>query len=188
MKTSKVLAVLAASLPIFTSAGTPAKQPVAPVEEVRRAITYDYIEGGYTGLIPDVGSSNHGGYFEASYSPFNNVFLFGRSAVLGGDDTLWDVALGLGLYVPLLPSDKAPTLDFVVRGGWNFTSVDGGDDTNGWFVAPGFRALLSESLELNAQAYYYSNEEEFIVTEEIIPKIVFAYSHLLVYCIESEIG
>jgi hypothetical protein len=159
MKTSKIIAVLAASLPIFSSAGTSAKQPVAPVEEVRRALTYDYIEGGYTGLIPSSGSGNHGGYFEASYSPVNNVFIFGRSAVMGGDDTLWDVALGLGLYVPLLQSDKAPTVDFVLRGGWNFSSFDNGDDTNGWFVAPGFRALITDSLELNAQAFYYNNED-----------------------------
>jgi hypothetical protein len=159
MKTSKILLAILASVPMLATAGTPAKQTAAPVVEVRRALTYNYVEGGYTGLIPDVGSSSHGGYFEASYSPVNNVFLFGRAAVLGGDDTLRDVALGLGLYLPLLPSDKAPTIDFVVRAGWNLSSVDGDNDLNSWFAAPGFRALVTDNLELNTQAYYYHTEE-----------------------------
>lgn len=161
MKAASLASLIALCTTSVSFAGTPsAKQPaLAPVEEVRRAIVYDYVEGGYTGIIPDAGSDLHGGYIEASFSPVSNLFIFGRGAVMGGNDTVVDLALGIGGYVPLVKSSAAPTVDLTLRTGWNFTSFDGGGDINTWFVAPGLRALLSESLEINAQGFYYIPDE-----------------------------
>lgn len=154
MKKSSFFAALALAVPAIALAGTPAKQPVAPVEEVRRAITYDYVEGGYAGLIPDTGDSFHGGYLELSYSPIDNVFLFGRGAVLGGDDTLFDLALGVGVFVPLVPE-----ADLTLKTGWNYSELDD-SSLNAWFIAPGVRAMVTDKLEVNAQGLYYRTDED----------------------------
>jgi opacity protein-like surface antigen len=161
MKSTLALSILSLALSTGVFAGTPsAKAPTAPVEEVRRAITYDYVEGGYTGLFLDNGPNFNGGYLEGSFSPINNVFLFGRVGGYGGDDSLWDVSAGVGLYVPLLPSNQTPTIDFTLRTGWNFSSYDGGDDINAWFIAPGFRILTCKKFEVNVQGFYFLTDED----------------------------
>lgn len=144
MKTTLITLILglAASLPSF--AGSSAKAPVAPPkEEVRRAITYDFVEAGYASILSTDAGDFYGGYVNLSWSPVNNFFVFARAYGFGGDGDGFDVSAGVGTYIPLFRD-----VDFILEAGYNYFDVDD-DGSNSFFVSPGFRAMLTSKLELN---------------------------------------
>lgn len=133
---------LAASLPSF--AGSPAKAPVAPPnEEVRRAITYDFVEAGYASILSHDAGDFYGGYLNLSISPVDNLYLFARGYVFGGDGDGLDLSAGAGTYIPLFRD-----FDFILEAGYNYFEVEN-ESVNSVFVSPGFRAMLTSKLELN---------------------------------------
>jgi hypothetical protein len=136
---------LAASLPSF--AGSPAKAPIAPPnEEVRRAITYDFVEAGYASILSHDAGDFYGGYLNLSVSPVSNLYLFARAYVFSGDGDGLDLSAGAGTYIPLFRD-----FDFILEAGYNYFELES-DGVNSVFVSPGFRAMLTSRLELNGNA------------------------------------
>jgi hypothetical protein len=135
---------LAASLPSY--AGAPAKGPslvAPPKEEVRRAISYDFVEAGYASILSHGAGDFYGGYLNLSWSPVNNFYLFGRAYGFGGDADGFDFSAGVGAYVPLFNN-----VDWLIEGGYSYFDVDDGSVNSG-FVSTGFRAMVLPKLELN---------------------------------------
>ena len=144
---------LAASLPAFAGSSAKATAPVAPKEEVRRAIVYDFVEVGYNSVLSHQAGDFYGGYLNVSYSPINNVYVFARGSAFGGDDTAFDLSVGAGVYLPMTAN-----ADLVLEAGYNYFDFDD-SSVNSVFVSPGFRAMVTSKLELNANATFTFADE-----------------------------
>ncbi|MBL9117266.1 MAG: hypothetical protein JNJ83_19825 [Verrucomicrobiaceae bacterium] len=135
---------LAASLPSYAGAPAKAPAPIAPPkEEVRRAIAYDFVEAGYASILSNDAGDFYGGYLNLSWSPVNNLYVFGRIYGFGGDGSGLDFSAGVGAYVPLFNN-----VDWLVEGGYSYFDLDDGSESAG-FVSTGFRAMVLPKLELN---------------------------------------
>ena len=149
MKTTLAILAIAGSFAMPSLAGNSAKAPAPiapPKEEVRRALSYDYVEIGYASILSHDAGDFYGGYANVSWSPTNNLYVFGRLYGFGGSDSALDASIGAGVYVPLFRD-----FDFILEAGYNFFDIGDGNQ-NGLFVSPGFRTMVTSKLELNANA------------------------------------
>ena len=156
MKTSLTAIAIGVTLALPSFAGTPGKAAAVitpPKEEIRRAITYDFVEAGYASNLGLESGDLYGGYVNVSFSPVSNMYVFGRFYGFGGDDTGVDVSAGVGGYVPLYRD-----MDFILEAGYNyFDAADDGESS--FFVSPGFRVMVTPKLELNGNATVTFPEE-----------------------------
>lgn len=145
MKTVLASAVAAASIMVCGSLSAQLK--------------YDYLEGGYAFTDLDEIGDGSGISVGLSWSPIQNVFLFGDGQWSSVDfDKIFDDvdgdffrgSIGAGLYLPL-----SANFDIVGKAGWGFKELDVDSiadsfDGNGVEFEIGVRTLLGEKLELGA--------------------------------------
>ncbi|MCB1225962.1 MAG: hypothetical protein KDK99_09160 [Verrucomicrobiales bacterium] len=161
MKSSLLPLLLAIVLSGEALAGSdPVAATTVPQVEVRRALVYDFVEGGYTQISHPGSFDLYGGYLSGSISPINNVFLYGRVAGYGGSDNALDVSVGAGLYIPLTNPNSTPTIDLTLAVGYGYFGLDReNSSTNSLLITPGFRAKFCHCFEWNGQVLYYHNSD-----------------------------
>ena len=157
MKISPTLA----SLALLTSAvvagptGYDAKAPTLPpppIPEASCRISYDYFEGGWTHIMPDSGSDGDGYFLSANKSLNDHFFaLVHGGQTFMGDNTLTDVAGGIGFHAPVMNC-----FDWVVKTACFYEDSDYWGDNFGWNVATGIRVSLSSWLEFNT--FYHASD------------------------------
>lgn len=123
-------------------------------------LSYTYAEVGYFHTQVDTAGNpnNSAGYIDLLYDVGHNIFLEGTFTAGSGDFDLLDASLGLGYYIPI--TEK---FHLTARAGAGYLDVDVDGDFSefGYYLAPGFRAMLTCNLELWGKAFYteYDNDD-----------------------------
>jgi opacity protein-like surface antigen len=160
-----ILALASLSTAAFggTQAGS-SKGPIAPppMTEINcPPLTYTYAEVGYfhTEVDGPGDLTNSAGYIDLVYDIGNNIFLEGTLTAGSGDFDMLDASAGLGYYYPVTKN-----FHLTARAGVGYLDVDDsseGFSEVGYYLAPGFRAMLTCNLELWGKAFYseYENDD-----------------------------
>ena len=164
MKLLSTLLIAALSTTAFAGPSVgPSKGPVAtpPVEIKCPPLTYTYAEVGYfhTEVDGPGDPTNSAGYLDLTYDIGKNIFLEGTATAGSGDFDLLDFSAGLGYYYPITGN-----FHLTARAGLGYLDLDGADtdfSEFGYYLAPGFRAMVTCNLELWGKAFWseYQNDD-----------------------------